>query len=138
MAGHLANLSRPIDKSRVTRTDFREWVDEHLKAHPEQLYQYRGKDVYAARCAFLHTYGSESELHLEDADTMKFVYHNSSGHRYDPSVESSLVIIGTKTFVNDVVRAVDSFYSKCRVDEALMSRVEQRLPGFLHPVPFLS
>lgn len=48
----LANLARPLDKPRVTRADFRDWVNEYLKGHKEQPYQYRGKDVYAARCAF--------------------------------------------------------------------------------------
>ena len=56
----LANLARPTQASKVTRADFKAWVDKYLKAHDEQPYKYRGKDVYAARCAFLHTYGSLS------------------------------------------------------------------------------
>jgi len=50
----LANLSRPPDKVKVTRSDFKQWVDTYLKGHEDQRYQYRGKDVYAARCAVLH------------------------------------------------------------------------------------
>ena len=80
----LASLGRPIDKKRVTRSDFKEWVDIHLKGHPDQPYKYRGKDVYAARCAFLHKYGSEAELHNEDPDTIKFAYHDGGQHKFNP------------------------------------------------------
>jgi len=62
----MANLSRPKDKTKVTRSDFKTWVDKHLSGAAEQTYKYRGKDVYAARCSFLHTYGAESELHEKD------------------------------------------------------------------------
>lgn len=134
----LANLGRPIDKKRVTRRDFKDWVDKHLKAHPDQPYKYRGKDVYAARCAFLHTYGSEVELHEEDPDTIKFAYHNGGKHQYNPSIERSLVLIGTKSFINDVVHAVDSFLQQCQNDSSLKQRVESRLANVLHSVPYPS
>jgi len=100
----LANLARPIDKPKVTRADFVVWVDKYLDSHPEQPYKYRGKDVYAARCAFLHTYGAIAKLHEEDPDTIKFVYHNGGKHQYNPNVEPQLVIIGTKSF-NELPRS---------------------------------
>lgn len=134
----LANLSRPKDKARVTRADFKEWVDKHLKADPEQPYQYRGKDVYAARCALLHSYGSESEVHQEDAETIKFAYHDGGRHQFDKSVEPRLVIIGTKSFVNDVVHAVVSFLNECRSDASLKARVEPRLSQVLQTFPYPS
>lgn len=134
----IANLARPTDKQKVTRADFKEWVDTYLKAHPDQPYQYRGKDVYAARCAFLHTYGAEAELHDEEPDTIKFVYHDGGKHQYDPNVELSLVLIGTKSFINDVVIAVETFLEKCQSDEILRQRVEPRLVKVLQVVPYPS
>jgi len=74
----LANLARPANKKKVTRSDFKEWVNAHLEGHPDQPYQYRGKDVYAARCALLHKYGSEAELHKEDPDTIMFALVEAS------------------------------------------------------------
>ena len=131
----LASLARPLNKPRVTRSDFKEWVDEYLKGHTDQPYQYRGKDVYAARCAFLHTYGSESGLHDEDPDTIKYGYHDGGKHNYDPSVDPSLALIGTKSFINDVVHAVESFLDKCKNDESLRNRVERRLTHVLQIMP---
>lgn len=123
----LANLARPIEKEKTTRADFKQWVDEYLKAHPDQSYQYRGKDVYAARCAFLHTYGSEAELHEKDSDTIKFAYTDGGRHTYNPDIESGLVLIGTKSFINDVVYAVESFVKKCQSEPSLRDLVELRL-----------
>ena len=134
----LASLDRPANKKRVTRSDFKKWVDTYLKCHPDQPYKYRGKDVYAARCAFLHKYGSEGELHEKDPDTIKFAYHNGGKHQYNTNSDNSLVIIGTKSFINDVVCAIDSFQEKCQSDSSLRQRVEERLPSVLQKMPFPS
>lgn len=132
----LANLSRPTDKAKVTRSDFKEWVDTYLKGHEDQPYQYRGKDVYAARCALLHKYGAEAELHEQDADTIRFVYHDGGKHEYKPDVEPRLVIIGTKSLINDVVIGVDKFLEACQNNAVLKARVEPRLGQVLMGVPF--
>lgn len=132
----LASLGRPQDKAAATRSDFKNWVDKYLKCHEEQPYQYRGKDVYAARCAFLHTYGSEAALHQQDADTIKFGYHNGGRHEFSPDISQSLAIIGTASFINDVVLAIHAFLEGCKADHALRARVEERLPGVLNTMPF--
>lgn len=120
----ISNLARPINKPNGTRADFKEWVDTYLEADPAQPYQYRGKDVYAARCAFLHTYGVEAELHDEDPDTIQFGYNNGGKHEY---VTPRLVVVGTKSFINDVDIAVATFREKCESDEVLRQLVEPRL-----------
>ena len=125
----LANLAMPVGKQKVTRADFKEWVDKYLKAHPDQPYQYRGKDVYAARCAFLHTYGAEAVLHEEDPDIIKFIYSNGGKHLYNRNVDPQLVIIGSKSFINDVIIGVDQFLKECQRDQSLRQRVESRLDG---------
>jgi len=130
----LANLSRPAGKKRATRTDFIEWVDTYLEGYPDQSYKYRGKDVYAARCAFLHTYGSEAELH-EDPGAIMFAYNDGGKHEYNPNIDQSLVIIGTKSFVNDVLLGVKAFLEKCKNDSLLRQRVEERLPKVLQTMP---
>ncbi|WP_084191269.1 hypothetical protein [Algiphilus aromaticivorans] len=132
----LANLARPADKEKVTRADFTEWVEKYLKAHNDQPYHYRGKDVYAARCAFLHTYGSDAQLHDEDPDTMKFGYHDGGKHECKPDTDLCLVLIGTKSFVNDVVIGTESFLHECQKDQALRERVEARLPKVLQTLPY--
>ena len=131
----LANLARPADKEKVTRADFKGWVDANLKGHPEQPYQYRGKDVYAARCALLHKYCAEAELHIEDPDTKKYAYHDGGKHHYDPAVDPSLVLIGTRSFVNDVIIGVESFLKDCQSNPELRARVESRLDKVFQQMP---
>jgi hypothetical protein len=133
----MASLARDIDKKKATRSDFKKWVDTYLKAHQDQPYQYRGKDVYAARCALLHTYGSEADLHDEDLDTIKFGFNDGDMHIYQPTIEPRLTIIGAKSFTNDVILAVQSFLLDCKNDSSLKTRVELRLQKVLDETPFI-
>lgn len=130
-----SNLARPTNKSRGTRSDFIEWVDQYLEEHPDQPYKYRGKDVYAARCAFLHTYGSEAQLHEKDSNIIKFGYYDGGEHKYNVDIDPTKAIIGTRSFINDVVNASKSFLEACKNDSLLRKRVELRLPNVLQTFP---
>ena len=68
----MAFLSMPESQDNTTKTDFIGWVDAHLKSHPNQHYEYRGVDVYAARCAVLHTWGAEADAHRKDPTIRQF------------------------------------------------------------------
>ena len=131
----MANLARPENKERVSRKDFISWVDKYLKTHPEQEYKYRGKDVYAARCAFLHTYGSTAELHKKDDDLIEFIYHDGGRHTINRSKHPNLVIIATRSFTNDVINAVSDFLDSCANDEQLQELVQGRLSKVLGLLP---
>jgi hypothetical protein len=54
----MAWLACPVGQQSQTRTDFIAWVDKYLTAEPTSDYHYEGIDVYAARCAVLHTYAA--------------------------------------------------------------------------------
>lgn len=131
----MAFLSMPAGQTSQTRKDFIAWADQYLKGHPDQPYQYRGIDVYAARCATVHTYGIEAELHRKDPTIMRFGYHDGGTHAFNPQIDPNLVIIGTKSFTNDVVSAVSDFLERCQQDAAMRSLVESRLPTVLQAMP---
>jgi len=132
----MAFLSMPDGQEAQTRSDFIAWVDAYLKAHQDQLYQYRGIDVYAARCAVLHAFGSEADLHRKDPSIILFGYHDGGMHFYNPAIDPRLVIIGTAEFLNDVMIGVSSFLDACKTDQGLRARVEGRLPKVLATFPF--
>jgi hypothetical protein len=132
----MAYLALPTDRETQGKADFIAWVNAHLKGHEDQPYQYRGKDVYGARCAMLHAFGSESDFHEKNDDAKKFTYHDGGKHAYDPSVDERLVIIGTASFLNDVVKAIGTFLESCKADTDLRTRVEGRLPKVLTTFPF--
>jgi hypothetical protein len=132
----MAFFSMPDGKEQQTRADFIAFVDTHLKAHKDQSYQYRGIDVYAARCAVLHRYGSEASLHQKDPTIKKFGYGGGGGrHFFNPEVSSNLVIIGTASLLNDIAIAVSDFLDACRADSALRRRAEHRLPHVITVFP---
>ena len=125
----MAYLSMPESQTEQTRQDFINWVNDYLRGHPDHPYQYSGTDVYAARCALLHSCGAEAKMHRNDPTVKKFGYHDGGRHAFDPKVSPNLVIIGTASFLHDVVIAVKSFRKACQDDEELRHRVESRLPS---------
>ena len=127
----MSYLSLPSDRETQGKLDFINWVNAYLKGHEDQPYQYRGLDVYGARCAMLHGYGSDSDFHEKNGSAKKFGYHDGGKHAYDPAVNEHLVMIGTGSFLNDVVHAVSVFLESCKGDADLRARVEARLPRVL-------
>jgi hypothetical protein len=133
----MAYLSRPANQAAITRAEFVAWSDEYLKGHPDQPYHYRGLDVYAARCAVLHTYGVEAALHRADPNIRMFGYHNGGMHMYNPDVNQRLVLIGLISFLNDVRIAIGSFIQDCAADADLRAVVEPRLGALLTHLPIV-
>ncbi len=131
----LASLSRSSEKLKSSRSDFQTWVDTYMEAHHDQPYKYRGEDVYAARCAFLHEYSSDAELHIKNPNIIKYIYHDGGKHIFNPDIEKSLVIIGIRSFVNDVICAANAFLNACGTDNDLRNRVEPRLTYILQCTP---
>ncbi|WP_136420353.1 hypothetical protein [Herbaspirillum sp. ST 5-3] len=132
----MTRLSLPADRETQTRADFIDWVEKYLVAHPDQPYQYRGVDVYGARCSVLHTFASVAQFHENNPDVKWFAYHDGGEHKYDPAVSAHLVMIGTASFLNDVIHAVQTFMQACMADGELRQRVETRLPQLLNTIPF--
>lgn len=124
----MAFLSMPDGKNMQGRTEFIAWVDSYLKGDPSQPYQYRGLDVYGARCALLHAFGSETGYHQTYPEAKRFCYNDGGMHALDPIVDEHLVVIGTASFLSDVVTGVCLFAEDCRKDASLRLRVEAKLP----------
>ena len=131
----MAFLSLPTGRESQGRGDFVNWVDMYLKGAPEQPYQYRGIDVYGARCAVLHAFGSDTDFHQQNPDSKIFGYHDGGMHALNPNVSERLVIIGTATMLNDVIIAVGTFIEACKADMDIRTRVESRLPKILANFP---
>lgn len=133
----MAYLSRPANQAAITRAEFIAWTDKYLVGHPDHQYQYRGLDVYAARCAVLHTYGSEASLHRADPNIKMFAYHDGGRHMHNPNEHPRLVLIGLLSFLNDVRIAVGTFVQDCAADPALRALVEPRLGALLTHLPIV-
>ncbi len=133
----LAFLSLPAARDKQGRADFVAWVDTYLKGHENQPYQYHGLDVYGARCAVLHAFSSEVDFHQQNPETKIFGYHDGGEHQFDAAQNDKLVLIGTASFVNDVILGVQAFCEACKGDPDLRTRVEARLPKVLATFPVM-
>ena len=127
----MAYLSMPETKTEVTRKDYVDWTERYLKADSSQPYQYKGIDIYGARCGLLHRYGATSNI-SDKGDCKVFGYHDGSEHMHNPSIDESLVLISMKRFVNDFFGAMKAFLSDVIADEGLRDRVDKRMGNILH------
>ena len=132
----MASLARPLGKDKVTRKDFIDWCDKYLKSKSlNQQYHYSGVDVYAARCALLHTYGTTAELH-DKPNIVKFLYHDLQSLSHQVYAEDNIVAISTKSLVIDVCKAVESFITDCESTRSLKELVLSRIDEVITIVPY--
>lgn len=118
-------LSRPLGKQNQTRADFIAWVDKYLKADPASEYQYEGIDVYAARCAVLHSYGSTASSHSQTNPPRTFGYTDNGPHKKDDT--QRFVLISIAVLIHDFSKAVLRFLTEANNDPELKRRVDSRV-----------
>ncbi len=98
--------------------------------------EYRGVDVYAARCAVLHTWGAEAAAHRKDPTIRQFGYTDGGLHYYAPDVSDRLVLIGVPSLINDLVIGVESFLTAAKNDADLRERLNSRIEKVMQIFPF--
>jgi len=125
----MALLSCPVGQQSQKRDDFIAWVDKYLKADPVSEYQYEGIDVYAARCAVLHSYGSIADLHKGTNPPRKFGYTDNGLHRKDDTERFALISVAV--LIYDFSRAIEAFGNKMLTDQELKRRVDSRMGSLL-------
>ena len=130
----MAWLSLPLGERSVRRLSFCHWVDTYLKTDSTQPYQYIGIDVYAARCAMLHNYGSLAALHKQPNPPKTFGYLDNGPHRTDGS---PLILISIAVLIRDFGTALESFLQNARVDADFKARIDSRIEALvtMWPVP---
>jgi hypothetical protein len=121
----MALLACPIGQQGQTRSDFIAWVDKYLKADAASDYHYEGIDVYAARCAVLHSYGSVAALHGGTNPPRKFGYMDNGPHKKDDA--ERFVLISVAVLIHDFSKAMETFVGEIRTDAELKRRVDSRM-----------
>jgi hypothetical protein len=122
----MAFLGMPLTQKEVHRQDFIAWVDKYMTTDSSQSYQYKGIDLYGARCGIVHRYAVDSRL-SEQGQCKIFSYHNGSEHIYKPAIDKNLVLISIPRITNDFFRAAQKFIVDMKGDVDLKSRVDSRI-----------
>jgi hypothetical protein len=131
----MAFLSLPAGQTTQEKKDFIKWVDTYLNADPIQKYQYRGIDVYAARCSLLHAFSAETEAHRKDPSIVMFGYADNGPHAFDAAESTRLAVISVAVLIHDLCKAVHSFVGAWRTDPDLRARVAGRLNELYNVFP---
>jgi hypothetical protein len=121
----MALLSCPQGQDSQIRADFIAWVNRFLKADTGSEYQYEGIDVYAARCAVLHSYGSVADLHRSAKPPRKFGYADNGPHKVDET--ERFVLISVAVLIHDFSKAMEAFVTAIKDDPDLKRRVDSRI-----------
>ena len=133
----MASLIMPEGQKAVKGPDFQNWVDTYMKADPDQPYQYRGVDLWGARCGLVHRYSPHSSL-SENGACKVFQYHNGGGHRYDQSINEDLVVISAPDLIRDFYGAMMLFIESLMKDAELFARATRRMKTLFQIAPITS
>jgi hypothetical protein len=90
-----AYLLRPKRFQDHTRKSFIWFVERYLRSDPDQTYRYNGLDVYAARCAMLHTFGSLTDIHAKDKSVVAWRYHSGTQNTFVPGLHRMAYVSST-------------------------------------------
>ena len=71
--------------------------------------RYFGRDLYAARCAMLHTYSPQMRKNQK-----RIGYHDGSHHRYGRDIDPSLIMLSVPMLKDDFCMAVSHFLQASR------------------------
>lgn len=122
----MAFLSMPLDKTKNGNKDFIGWVNKYMKTDDRQSYQYRGEDMWAARCGKLHSYSAFSDFATKEGSKL-YSYHDGSEHLYNPKESERLVLISISRLVDDFVVGVHSFFQEALKDNELKQKIDSRI-----------
>lgn len=137
----MAYLTMPTGKDKVTRADFVAWAEMYLQfrdANKNPTLALPGIELYAARCALVHTYSSEADLHKEGKAKRQIGY----GDEFLPEVAEKadvehFVMLSIRGLVDAFARGVAATLQDIKGDEPRRKVFAERLNRMVHELPFI-
>ena len=130
----MAYVGMPAGQEDVTRNDFITWVERYIKfSCSEQL---SGWDLYGARCAMLHSYGTASDLSRKGkCRQIGYMDKSVPEIRLNPSVSMDLVLVSVPALADAFFSGIDKFLIDAFADEKKRAIAEQRLQKLVQATP---
>lgn len=123
-----AFLTRPLSMTVHGRASFMLFIERYLRDAPEQGYSYAPSDVYAARCALLHTFGAVADIHDKDKSVVIWRYHLGKQNTFVPGLDW-MAYVSVMRFILDARAAVSACIAEGKADKDNLSQlVGERLP----------
>ena len=122
-------LNRPTSKEKASREDFIRWVDDYLLPNPN--IKCRAIDLYAARCAIVHSYSFFSML-SKDGKAKKIYYSwgkaniKSLQNDIDRRLKKDTVAIHINDFLEVFKEGIEKFKLSIKNDKEKEKVVHDR------------
>lgn len=131
----MAFLGMPESQMDVTREDFIKWSERYI--HFSCKEQLTGLDLYGARCSMLHNYSVFSRLSREGkCRTIGYMNKSTPEVRYNPAVDSSLVLVSVPALAEAFFRGMDQFLIDLFSDSSRKRITEERFSYLVHELPY--
>ena len=130
----MAYVGMPAGQEDVTRNDFITWVERYIKfSCSEQL---SGWDLYGARCAMLHSYGTASDLSRKGkCRQIGYMDKSVPEIRFNPSVSMDLVLVSVPALADAFFSGIDQFLVDVFADKKKRPIADQRLQKLVQATP---
>ena len=130
----MAYIAMPAGQYDVTRDDFVKWAEQYIKFPCSE--QLTGLDLYGARCAMLHSYGTASKLSRE-GKCRQVGYMDKSVPEvcFAPNVSNNLVLVSVPALAEALFAGVDKFLVHMFEDRKKAPIAEQRLKNLVQAIP---
>jgi len=130
----MAYVAMPAGQYDVTRDDFVKWAEQYIKFPCSE--QLTGLDLYGARCAMLHSYGTASKLSREGkCRQVGYMDKSVPEVRFAPNVSNDLVLVSVPALAEAFFSGVDKFLIHMFEDKKKAPIAEQRLKNLVQAIP---
>ncbi|TMA11717.1 MAG: hypothetical protein E6J89_06980 [Deltaproteobacteria bacterium] len=131
----MAYLDMPASQHDATRNDFVRWAEQYIKFPCNE--QLTGLDLYGARCAMLHNYGTASDLSRKGkCRQVGYMDESVPEVRFDPNVSKDLVLVSVPALADAFFSGVDKFLVDLFAVKKKAPIAEQRLKKLVQAIPF--
>ena len=130
----MAFLGMDGTKEESSRSDFIRWAETYVQFPCEE--QPTGLELYAARCAALHSYSTESALSIEEkCREIGWMGEAVPEVVYNPSVSESLLMLSIPALVEAFFAGIDRFIVHVYSDADRAAAADKRFGKLLHMLP---
>ena len=130
----MAFLGLPEERNELNSADFIAWAESYIRFPCNE--QLTGPDLYGARCATLHTYGSESRLsRAGKCRQIGYMDRSIPEVRFAPDISRELVLVSVPALVEAFLKGVDTFLVDVFADTKRGRIAEKRFEKILHQFP---
>ncbi len=118
-------LNMETGENKNDSSDFINWVTNFMKTDNDQPYQYNPKDLWAARCAKLHSFSSFSDYAIKH-NCKLFGYQDGTEHMCNHE-ESNLILISAPRLMEDFFNGVYLFIENAVKYPEVKKRIDSRI-----------